>query len=307
MLKCRATVAEANGLKDFEKDMAYTATVLSVMIASPGDVTEERNLIRDIIHEWNDINSKATKCVLLPVGWETHTAPDLGGRAQEIINKSVEHCDLLVGVFWTRLGTPTGDFESGTVEEIKRHISEGKRAMVYFSTAPVAPQSIDPTQYAALGEFKQWCLGQGLVESYDNISDFSDKFRRHLQMKVRDNPELVKGASRDTVGFLQVYSSARDAAVDERLSDEAKRLLVEAAKDDNGTVMHLRYLSGQAIQTNGINFADSKDRRSIARWEAALKQLQSEELIVERGHKGEVFEVTDKGYEMADKLSQAAS
>jgi hypothetical protein len=134
--------------------MAYKATVLSVMIASPGDVTEERNLIRDIIHEWNDINSKATECVLLPVGWETHSAPDLGRRAQEIINKSVEHCDLLVGVFWTRLGTPTGDFESGTVEEIKRHISEGKPAMVYFSTAPVAPQSLDPNQYAALGEFR---------------------------------------------------------------------------------------------------------------------------------------------------------
>lgn len=287
--------------------MAYNATVLSVMIASPGDVTEERNLIRDIIHEWNDINSKATECVLLPVGWETHSAPDLGERAQEIINKSVEHCDLLVGVFWTRLGTPTGDFESGTVEEIKRHISEGKPAMVYFSTAPVAPQSLDLKQYTALKKFKEWCLKQGLVESYDNISDFSDKFRRHLQMKVRDSSELAISTSQVSVDFLQVYSSARNAAVDERLSDEAKRLLVEAAKDNNGTVMHMRYLSGQAIQTNGINFADSKDRRSIARWEAALEQLQSEELIVERGYKGEVFEMTAKGYEVADKLSLIAS
>lgn len=287
--------------------MAYTATVLSVMIASPGDVTEERNLIRDIIHEWNDINSMATECVLLPVGWETHSAPDLGARAQEIINKSVEHCDLLVGVFWTRLGTPTSNFESGTVEEIKRHISEGKPAMVYFSTAPVAPQSLDPEQYAALGEFKEWCYGQGLVESYDNISDFSDKFRRHLQMKVRDNSELANSTSQLAVGMLNLYSSAPDTAVDERLSDEAKRLLIEAAKDKHGTVMHLRYLGGQTIQTNGINFADSKDRRSIARWEAALEQLLAEDLIVERGYKREVFEITAEGYEMADKLSQAIS
>ena len=287
--------------------MAYTATVLSVMIASPGDVTEERNLIRDIIHEWNDINSKTTKCVLLPVGWETHSAPDLGGRAQEIINKSVEHCDLLVGVFWTRLGTPTGDFESGTVEEIKRHISEGNPAMVYFSTAPVAPQSLDPNQYAALEEFKRWCFGQGLVESYDHIKEFSDKFRRQLQMTVRDNPKLAKSTSQETVDFLEVYRSARDGAVDERLSDEAKRLLTEAAKDGNGTIIHMRYIGGEAIQTNGINFADSKDRRSIARWEAALEQLQSEELIIARGYKGEMFEMTDKGYEVADKLSLTAN
>lgn len=287
--------------------MAYNATVLSVMIASPGDVTEERNLIRDIIHEWNDINSKATECVLLPVGWETHSAPDLGGRAQEIINKSVEHCDLLVGVFWTRLGTPTGNFESGTVEEIKRHISDGKPAMVYFSTAPVAPQSIDPTQYSALEDFKQWCFGQGLVESYDNISDFSDKFRRHLQMKVRDSPELTQNTWQEPLNFFEAYRSGRDGAVDKRLSEEAKRLLMEAAKDQNGTILSVRYLNGQAIQTNGVNFADSGDRRSIARWEAALDKLQREELVVERGHKGEVFEVTAQGYEVADKLSQTAN
>ena len=126
-------------------------------------------------------------------------------------------------------------------------------------------------------------------------------------MKVRDNPELAKSTSQEPVDFLQLYSSAQDTAVEERLSVEARRLLVEAAKDKNGTVMQMRYLSGQAIQTNGINFADSKDRRSIARWEAALEQLQSEELIVERGYKGEVFVMTAKGYEVADKLSQVAS
>ncbi|MCL1628273.1 DUF4062 domain-containing protein [Roseibaca sp. V10] len=99
--------------------MPYNASVFSVMIASPSDVAKERMLIRETIHEWNDINAKAAKSVFLPVGWETHSAPDLGGRPQDIINKNVlKHCDFLIGVFWTRLGTPTGEFESGTVEEI---------------------------------------------------------------------------------------------------------------------------------------------------------------------------------------------
>lgn len=155
--------------------------------------------------------------------------------------------------------------------------------MVYFSAAPVAPQSLDPTQYAALGEFKDWCFGQGLIESYDNISDCSEKFRRHLQIKVRDNSELAKGASQEAVDSLQVYSFEQNGTVVERLPDEAQRLLIEAAKDQTGTVMHVRYLDGQAIQTNRINFADSKDWRSLARWETALEQLQSEELIVECG------------------------
>ena len=161
------------------------------MIASPGDVHEERNLVRDIIHERNDIHSMTWSLVLLPVGWETHSSPDLGGRPQELINKQVlGQCDLLVGVFWTRIGTPTGEAESGTVEEIRKHVEAGKPAMVYFSTAPVAPQSLDQDQYARLTEFKKWCKTQGLIEEYDNLSDFSDKFRRQIQIAVRDNEYL---------------------------------------------------------------------------------------------------------------------
>lgn len=52
--------------------MAYTATVIPVMIASPGDVTEERRIIREVIHEWNDINSALSKVMLIPVMTPTY-------------------------------------------------------------------------------------------------------------------------------------------------------------------------------------------------------------------------------------------
>mgnify|MGYP001828346181 CR=1 FL=1 len=57
--------------------------------------------------------------------------------------------------------------------------------------------------------------------------------------------------------------------------------------------------------TNGINFVDTKDRRSIARWEAALEQLQQLDLIVAGGYKDEFFEVTAAGYELADIIAQS--
>ena len=53
--------------------MAYQATVIPVMIASPGDVAEERELIRDIIHDWNDVNAESSKVMLAGIGWETHS------------------------------------------------------------------------------------------------------------------------------------------------------------------------------------------------------------------------------------------
>ena len=52
--------------------MSYYARIFKVMIASPSDVTRERNIIRKVLYEWNAINSDSRKIVLLPVGWE-HT------------------------------------------------------------------------------------------------------------------------------------------------------------------------------------------------------------------------------------------
>lgn len=82
----------------------------------------------------------------------------MGAHPQEIINRQVlAHCDLLVGVFWTRIGTATSQHASGTVEEIEKHIASGKPTMLYFSSQPVALDSVDAAQYANLTEFKVSC------------------------------------------------------------------------------------------------------------------------------------------------------
>jgi hypothetical protein len=101
--------------------MPYRALVVKVMVVSPKHCDRQRTLIRALIHEQNVMHSQHRNLVLLPVGWDTHSAPLMGERAQEIINRQVlADCDLLVSTFWTRLGTPTGDSPSGSVEEIRR-------------------------------------------------------------------------------------------------------------------------------------------------------------------------------------------
>lgn len=52
--------------------VAYQATVIPVMIASPGDVFEEREVVREVINTWNYIHSFKAKVVLMVAGWETH-------------------------------------------------------------------------------------------------------------------------------------------------------------------------------------------------------------------------------------------
>jgi len=270
------------------------------MIASPGDVASERAIVRDVVYEWNAVHSSSRRLVLLPIGWETHSSPEMGAPAQAIINKQVlTKCDLLVGVFWTRIGTPTEHHLSGTVEEIEEHVAGGKPAMLYFSSQPVAMDTVDIDQIQRLKKFKESCQSRGLYESYDSHSNFKDKFYRHLQLKVNDHP-FFQLSDQGSENVSELVESRTQLP---QLSPEARVLLKEASQDSGGTIIHARYIGGTAIQTNGKNLIPSKDRREVAKWEDALEQLRSNELVVDRGHKGEVFEITNLGYQVADMIA----
>lgn len=268
-----------------------------MMIASPGDVASERAIIRDVVYEWNAVHSQARSIVLLPVGWETHSSPEMGDSAQNIINNQVlERCDLLVGVFWTRIGTPTTDYASGTVEEIERHMQSGKPTMLYFSSQPVVLDSVESEQIEQLKVFKESCRKRGLYESYDSLSGFKEKFYRQLQLKMYDHPMFKQGL----VGTdIQVVVSKTPFP---ELTNEAKVLLKESSKDKNGTILYIRHLGGTDIQTNGKNLIDSNERREVARWESALQELVEKGFVIERGHKGQVFEISNEGYQVADMI-----
>lgn len=165
--------------------MSFDSKVFRILVASPGDVGEERAIIPEIINEWNTLNSSQSKVILMPVKWETHSAPLLGDRPQAIINEQlVEDCDLLVGVFWTRIGTDTGVSVSGTAEEIEQFVNMKKPVMLYFSQNPIEPDKINIEQFSILKKFKEKMRLQGLTETYYNIPDFKGKFSRQLSLNI---------------------------------------------------------------------------------------------------------------------------
>lgn len=166
--------------------MSFPAQVFRILIASPSDVEEEREIAVKTIQEWNDLNSSERQLVLLPLRWETHSAPEYGRRPQEVINRQVvDHCDLLVGIFWTRIGSPTGIADSGTLEEIERVANQGKPVMLYFSKAKQDPEHIDLVQLQKLREFKQKTFPKGLVEAYASLIEFRDKLAKQIEMQLR--------------------------------------------------------------------------------------------------------------------------
>lgn len=162
---------------------------LRVFVASPGDVTNERDALAAIVNELN-----STVIALAPerhamielVRWETHAYPAMG-RPQAVINKQIGDYDIFVGIMWKRFGSPTGVAGSGTEEEFRRAFDRWQEngtphVMFYFSAAlvPVPRSDEDIAQLQRVVKFRREVAAHGLVWEYDNAVAFPDVVRPHL-------------------------------------------------------------------------------------------------------------------------------
>lgn len=268
------------------------------MIASPGDVQAERSIVREVVNEWNSTNGVHANVMLMAVGWETDVAPEMGDAPQNIIDKRIlENADLLVGMFWTRLGTPTASYASGAVEEIEEHLKARKPAMLYFSSAPAPLDSVDADQYRALKSFRDSCKTRGLFETYNDADDFRRKFSRDLQITMNSGTIAPAGAT--TLSTTIASSSTSNGS----LSPDAVALLKAASADTSGgVIMFERYGGGDEISANDKVFNEDSNARTIARWEGAIEELEKRGLVRATSAAREVFEVTRDGYAAADAI-----
>ena len=165
--------------------MPSQATKYKILIASPSDVVEERKIIPDVIKDWNTANSDYYGVILEAVLWETHAIPEMGKRPQAILNKQLEDCDILIAIFWTRLGTPTGKANSGTIEEIEEFKKADKPVSLYFSLKPIPPKILDTEQYDKLSKtIKQYETTEGLIVNYESIDVFRSKLNLDITKKI---------------------------------------------------------------------------------------------------------------------------
>ena len=110
--------------------MASSATrnVLTIFLASPSDLNDERHIARQTVDDLNKCIGRTLGWQLELLGWED-TLPG-SARPQELINRDLALCDLFIGLLWKRWGQPTGKFTSGFEEEFtiakNRHGIDGR-------------------------------------------------------------------------------------------------------------------------------------------------------------------------------------
>ena len=100
--------------------------------------------------------------------------------------------DIFIGILWSRIGTPTPRFSSGTLEEF--HLAHEKwqsnpssvELMIYFKDAPVAPSQMDAGQLTQIQEFKERLPASGgLYWVFQTADDFETEVRLHLARVVQ--------------------------------------------------------------------------------------------------------------------------
>jgi len=125
-----------------------------------------------------------------------------------VLRAAKDDCDLVVGIFWTRIGSPSGEADSGTIEEIERASSANKPVMLYFSRAEINPHDIDMEQLRRLKLFEDRVKQNSLVETYKSKNQFRDKFSQQLEIKIKEIERLSNSRAKQfALSFLNYDGS----------------------------------------------------------------------------------------------------
>lgn len=220
--------------------MPFHATVVQVLVASPGDTQAERTAILTQASRWNGRHARGRAFVLSPWLYELHSTPILGDRPQAIINsQGVDKSDVVVAVFASRLGSDTGVDISGTVEEINRAREKGIPVHVYFSNAGL-PRDVDTEQLEKLREFQKSLEDQGLYASYSDEQD--------LARQVIDALEF------DLDAFEAVPAPEAPSGVDLRVTHEHEK--EQSGIDKNNKVKYRHTVRDLVVTNSGTVTAE---------------------------------------------------
>lgn len=199
--------------------MPKLTKTLTVFLASPSDVNEERKIVKKVINELNTTALKPFNINLELLSWENSTYPNAGQYPQHVINNQIgDEYDIFIGILWTRFGIPTRKFLSGTLEEFERAYSRkdnnNLKICFYFKNEPVDLYKIDLSQFQKVKDFKEKLSSLGVYYWEFQNSHFEENLRNHLLNIVHNwnalnienndlNVELTN--DEDEEGFFELF------------------------------------------------------------------------------------------------------
>ena len=177
--------------------MAQNIIQYKLLISCPSDIKDEISIIRDVIKQFNEQYTDVLGIEVKEKHWSTDSYSQSGERPQSILNEQiVNDCDAAVAVFWSRFGTPTGRYGSGTEEEIELMLEKGRQVFMYFSEKPLSPELFNAEEQARIKEFRDKYMSRGLYFTYSSNEEFRKLFFAHLSKYFISKKSLTEAKNR---------------------------------------------------------------------------------------------------------------
>lgn len=184
--------------------MSRDVTLYNLLISCPGDVKDEISLIESAVKEFNELYAEPLGVTVQTRHWSKSSYAQSGGKPQALLNEQfVKKCDAAVAIFWTRFGSPTDEYGSGTEEEIQIMLEFGKQVFMYFSDKPISPSQMNDEGYKRIQAFKEKYKDRGVYFTYSTNEEFKKLFFAHLSMHFLSNKK-VKEATSERVSKLKL-------------------------------------------------------------------------------------------------------
>ena len=181
-----------------------------LLISCPGDITSEISIIEDAVLQFNTQFSDALGISIRTKHWRKNSYAQSGGKPQALLNEQfVNDCDAAVAVLWTRFGTPTDEYGSGTEEEVEIMLSSGKQVFMYFSDKPLSPSQLNEESYKKVQAFRDKYKDRGIYFTYSSDDEFEKLFFAHLSQYFLSEKRVaeVKGERHSELKIVGIDQS----------------------------------------------------------------------------------------------------
>ena len=188
-----------------------------LLISCPGDITSEISIIDDAVSQFNTQFSDALGISIRTKHWRKNSYAQSGGKPQALLNEQfVNDCDAAVAILWTRFGTPTDEYDSGTEEEVETMLSSGKQVFMYFSDKPISPSQMNEESYKKVQAFREKYKDRGIYFTYSSDDEFKKLFFAHLSQHFLSEKRVaeVKGERHSELKIVGIDSN-------QHINDEA--------------------------------------------------------------------------------------
>lgn len=155
--------------------MPTQATVHHVLIATPSDIGDERSVAKDVVIDWNANSGRKKGIHLEPILFPDHVEPT---------PQDLDHVDIVIGTFWSRIGDLSEDSMNAASVVRRLAFEQGKQGIVGFSRADVPAGQLDPRQVEAIQQFKTECRDRGLYFTYESTQEYQSQLRQELKQTM---------------------------------------------------------------------------------------------------------------------------